>query len=78
MNHLDCSFYLAVDVFKGICKRTKERILADDASCKQFKQVPKCKWCQHFTATDDQLGICMGQATAYPEMRALTCLDFTC
>ncbi len=37
MKHLDCKYYLAIDVFKGLCKRTKENILADDDACESLK-----------------------------------------
>ena len=76
MKHYDCKFYLGIDVFKGICKRTKENINADDAACDNFEKAPKCKYCSHFSKTADDLGICMNKFDAYPEMNSNTCDDF--
>jgi 4-hydroxyphenylacetate decarboxylase small subunit len=76
MKHIDCTYYLATDVFKGICKRTKESIIADDPACSEFEKAPKCKYCKHFTMQNDELGLCMGEVTAYPDMKAITCKDF--
>lgn len=76
MNHIDCQYYLATDVFKGICKRTKEPINADESACSEFKQVPKCKHCQHFSMQSIDLGLCMNEVMTYPDMKALTCKDF--
>jgi len=76
MNHIDCKYYLATDVFKGICKRTKDQINADEPACSDFEKAPKCKHCKHFSHKENNLGICMNQTTAYPEMQAVTCNDF--
>ena len=76
MKHIDCKYYLATDVFKGICKRTGENIQADDRACDDFEKIPKCKFCKHYTSTQENLGLCMGKAIAYPEMRASTCKEF--
>jgi len=76
MKHIDCKYYLPTDVFKGICKRTKGSIQADDAACSEFEKVPKCRYCTHFTMKDKELGLCMGKVTAYPDMKAITCKDF--
>lgn len=77
MTHRDCKYYLTVDVFKGICKRTKEHILADGEACEEFEKLPRCRHCQHFESSDFQLGICKGKYTAYPEMNATTCAGFS-
>jgi hypothetical protein len=76
MNHYDCKYYLATDVFKGICKRDKNRILADDASCEHFEKAVKCKYCTNFALTSVDLGSCMNKYDAYPEMNAVSCNDF--
>jgi hypothetical protein len=76
MKHYDCKYYLNTDVFKGICKRDKTVINADDASCKQFEKAQKCKHCKNFAATNDELGTCMKKYDAYPEMYAVTCNDY--
>ncbi len=77
MNHIDCKYYLATDVFKGICKRTKESILADDPHCEDFEKAPKCKHCKHFTTDDEFMGLCMNETPAYPDMQAGTCKTFS-
>ena len=75
-HHKDCRHFLPVDVFKGICKRDKGNINADDASCDHFEKAQKCKHCMNFTSTGEELGLCMGKFDAYPEMTAVTCNDF--
>jgi hypothetical protein len=76
MKHYDCKYYLATDVFKGICKRDKKSINADDIACVDFEKAQKCKYCANFSLTDTDLGTCMAKYEAYPEMIATTCNDF--
>jgi hypothetical protein len=76
MKHYDCKYYLSTDVFKGLCKRDKTNINADDAACEKFEKAQKCKHCSNFSSTTADLGLCMGKAEAYPEMNAITCNDF--
>lgn len=76
MTHNDCKYYLATDVFKGICKRDKSNVNADDASCEHCQKAPKCKHCQHFTSAEEDLGWCMNKTAAFPEMLAFTCQQF--
>ena len=76
MNHKCCKYYLATDVFKGICKRTKDHINADEPVCSNFEKAPKCKHCKHFSLQNDDLGLCRGKTVAYPDMQAVTCKDF--
>jgi hypothetical protein len=76
MTHYDCKYYLNTDVFKGICKRDKNIINADDTACENFEKARKCKHCSNFSLTSEELGICMDKYDAYPEMNALTCNDF--
>ncbi len=72
----DCKFYLPVDVFRGICKISKAKILPDDAFCQEAVKLQKCKFCLHFTEDKEFLGRCMGSALAYPDMVASKCADF--
>lgn len=72
----DCMYYLPVDVFKGMCKVTKEKITPGDKSCKEYKEVAKCKFCKNYRATDEFIGLCMGKTEAYPDLLAKTCEDF--
>ncbi len=74
--HKDCKHFLAVDVFKGICKRDQDNILADDSSCDRFDLLERCKYCKNYKATQEQLGLCMDTVDAYPDMIAKTCNDF--
>ena len=76
MIHYDCRYYLNADVFKGICKRDKGNINADDPACNNFEKAQKCKHCTNFSLTGKELGICMNKYDAYPEMNAVTCNDF--
>ncbi len=76
MKHYDCKYYLNSDVFKGMCKRDKNFINADDAACEHFIHAQKCKYCSNFSLTSADLGTCMNKYDAYPEMNAVTCNDF--
>ena len=76
MIHYDCKYYLNTDVFKGICKRDKGNITADDEACDHFEKAQKCKHCSNFSLTGTDLGTCMSRYEAYPEMNAVTCNDF--
>jgi len=76
MTHYDCRYFLATDVFKGICKRDKNNIIADDAACADFEQARKCKNCSNFTLTSVDLGMCMNKYESYPEMNAVTCNEY--
>jgi len=77
MKHFDCKYYLSIDVFKGLCKRDKSNINADDPACDHFDKARKCSYCLNFTSTGDGLGSCMNKYDAYPDMNALTCNEFT-
>lgn len=74
--HIDCIYYLPIDVFKGLCKRDKSKILADESSCEQYDPAPKCKHCKNFSKEAQQIGKCMDKSIAYPDMIAKTCNDF--
>ena len=76
MRHYDCKNWLNTDAFKGICKRDKNRINADDEACDHFENARKCKHCTNFSLTGKELGICMNKYDAFPEMYAITCHDF--
>ena len=71
----DCSYYLPVDVFRGICKVSKEKILPDDPFCEKAEKLAKCKFCNRYSEEKEFLGNCMG-ALAYPDMVAVKCADF--
>jgi hypothetical protein len=72
----DCRYYLPVDVFKGICKLSKQMIGPDDMGCDQAERQAKCKFCQHYTPEKEYLGKCRGTALAYPDLNAGKCADF--
>jgi 4-hydroxyphenylacetate decarboxylase small subunit len=74
--HLDCDRFATVDVFKGLCRLHKEMKLADEACCKKFRPVKKCKFCAHYVPSDKYLGTCMGVTDVYPDLIAKTCKDF--
>lgn len=77
MKHYDCKYYLSTDVFKGICKRDKSAINADEEACDNFEKAQKCKYCKHYTETSLELGKCMEKYDAFPEMNAISCNDFS-
>ncbi|TSA23628.1 MAG: hypothetical protein D4R67_13135 [Bacteroidetes bacterium] len=72
----DCKYYLPVDVFRGICKKSKEKILPDDPFCRDGEKIPKCRFCQNYTPEKDFLGKCRGAIFAYPDMVAVKCAGF--
>lgn len=77
--HIDCRNYAALDVVKGICHRSKELVLADADHCEHFSATQKCKFCGHFVAGPQHLGICDAIATrpvTYPELITVTCEHF--
>ena len=37
----DCLYYLPVDVFKGICKKSKDNIVPEQADEKCFEKKPE-------------------------------------
>ena len=77
MKHSDCIYFVNIDVFKGMCKRDKNIIKADDKACDYFERGRKCKFCSHFQLIEEETGTCMDTYDAYPEMFAVTCYDFT-
>lgn len=72
----DCKFYLPVDVFSGICKISKAKILPDDAFCSKGEKMPKCRECRNYKAETEHLGKCRGTILAYPDMVAQHCEEF--
>jgi 4-hydroxyphenylacetate decarboxylase small subunit len=75
--HCDCRNYAPVDVIKGICHRTKDLIMGDDAQCPKFVQLAKCKACANYTAGNEEfMGTCNAEASkpwTYPDLIAVTC-----
>lgn len=74
--HKECKYYLATDVFKGFCKRDKNKITADDIACDSYENIEKCKHCINYTSENEFLGKCKTTALAYSEMTAITCTEF--
>ncbi len=74
----DCKYYLSIDVFKALCKITKDRITPDTKECEKFEANPKCKLCANYASSDEDewLGTCMGKAVASPDMNAQYCADY--
>ena len=75
--HCDCRNYAAVDVLKGICRRTKELVLGDEPHCAHFASLAKCANCSHFALSDEEyMGICGAETEkpwTYPDLVAITC-----
>lgn len=72
----DCKFYLPVDVFKGLCKVNKNKIMPEDRKCEKFEMAAKCKFCTYYTEVKEGLGFCKSEFDAYPDMPAAYCEDF--
>jgi hypothetical protein len=75
----ECIYYLPIDVFKGLCKITKNNILPDAGECDKYQKMQKCKFCANFNISEknNYMGKCMDKANAYPDMNARLCKDFT-
>jgi 4-hydroxyphenylacetate decarboxylase small subunit len=75
--HMDCRNFAPLDVVKGLCHLSKEKVIADQPSCEHFDRLPKCRHCAKFADSGEQhLGTCTAEETAamaYPEMVATTC-----
>ena len=80
LRHNDCRNFCSLDVAKGICRRTQEVVLIDSATCSEYVQLPKCKFCAYFSyGVQEGIGTCNADASqpwAYPEMIAVTCEMF--
>ena len=79
LKHMDCRNYAPLDVAKGICHRSKELVLADGDHCDSFVATQKCKFCDHFIATEVYLGLCtavISKPRTYPDLIAVTCEEF--
>lgn len=74
--HKDCRYFLALDVFKGICKLDKSNFAADEPTCEKFEQIAQCRYCTNYKPDGEFTGTCMGKAEAFPDMVAVTCEDF--
>jgi len=72
----DCKFYLPVDVFRGICKYSKQKTGPDQLFCDKGEKIQKCKFCSRYYSDKDYLGKCMETTLAYPDMIAAKCADF--
>lgn len=79
LKHMDCRNYVALDVAKGICHRTKELLLADADHCEHCVPVQKCKFCFHFAPGNEYLGTCTAAPSkpmTYPDLITVTCDKF--
>jgi 4-hydroxyphenylacetate decarboxylase small subunit len=79
IRHMDCRNFAAVDVAKGICHRTKDLVPADAFHCEHFVPLQKCRFCIHFAAGDQYVGICTAVSTkpmTYPDLITVTCEMF--
>jgi 4-hydroxyphenylacetate decarboxylase small subunit len=79
--HLDCRNFAPLDVVKGLCHRTKERVLADDPACEALLRLPRCRHCASYEAgPEPHLGACSAAPSrpmTYPDLVALHCELFT-
>ncbi|MCX6270756.1 MAG: 4-hydroxyphenylacetate decarboxylase small subunit [Bacteroidetes bacterium] len=72
----DCCYFLAIDVFKGMCKMDKASISHDSLACGHFSKIAKCKFCSKYKQETEFLGICMDQVAAHPDLVAIHCDSF--
>lgn len=80
LRHVDCRNFAALDVVKGICHRCKELVVGDAEHCEHFVVLPKCRFCEHFVASQQFLGVCNAvpwRPMTYPDLLAVTCEMFT-
>ena len=79
MKHMDCRNYVALDVAKGICHRTKDLVPADAEHCEHCVPIQKCKFCVHFVPGEEYLGVCAAvshRPMTYPNLITVTCDKF--
>lgn len=77
LNHSDCRKFIAVDVAKGICGVTNEKVLIDGKTCSGFLLMKKCKNCENFILGEEKtIGTCTGFSQpdwAYAELIGENC-----
>lgn len=80
MTHKDCRNLAPVDVFKGICHRTKQLIPLDGEACQEFVRMPRCGFCAKYEEQGrDYEGACTAEdhrPMTYPDLAAVTCKWF--
>lgn len=79
--HNDCRNFITVDVAKGICSISNEKILIDSKVCTAFVNIKKCKNCGSFApSTEKTLGTCTGFKEpdwAYGDLVAENCEKYS-
>lgn len=78
LNHTDCRNFIPVDVAKGICRVSGEKVLIDTDVCDKMVPMPKCKNCAGFVkgVNEDNIGVCTAdkkEPWTYGELPAVTC-----
>lgn len=78
--HRQCRNLAPLDVVKGICQRTHQRVLVDDPGCDRVEELPRCGLCGRYAPADQpELGWCEaapGRPLTYPDLTAVTCEQF--
>lgn len=70
--------FVSVDVDKGLDRLTGEWVHADAEAPASYTILAKCKNCQHYEETGEDIGICLKSTSepkflAYGDMIAVTC-----
>lgn len=64
--HSDCENFAPVDVAKGICRLSNEKVLIESPVCPNFEALPKCGSCGFFKNPDKEgIGTCAGLQKEY-------------
>lgn len=66
IKHSECENFVPVDVVKGICRLTNEKVIIDSSVCARFEMVPVCRNCGNFkNPNKDGIGTCIGLKKEY-------------
>ena len=83
MKHVDCKYYIHLDVEKGMCGLTKLIVPIDGVgseACTKFVEAEKCGNCKNFTQSDKYgIGLCTGlekENWAYSSCGACGCSGY--
>ncbi|MCJ2163433.1 MULTISPECIES: 4-hydroxyphenylacetate decarboxylase small subunit [unclassified Pseudodesulfovibrio] len=78
LEYRDTREFVPVDADKGLDRLTGEMVKGDSKAPESYTRLPKCKFCQNYSESEDNMGICEasmqeGKFMAYGDMTAVTC-----
>ncbi len=78
LEYRDTREFVPVDADKGLDRLTGKMVQADAVAPEGYTRLPKCKFCQNYSESEANMGICQGSMQegkfmAYGDMTAVTC-----